>query len=282
MGLLVVGNGIDIAFKYPTKLINCDKWLRNKSQINHRIKLQLSYIQDHYKGLKAHHNDLWKDVENNLMKVDDPPKNINNDKWYNQTLWLDIKECFITWVNHICKYVNNYPPKIDDKNRKEYELIKHLLRSSDLLFDFNYTDTFKRYFNVPENKIIHIHGTKNDPILGHKGKEIIHDVHSKNTFYDMTLKNTHSCFYNEKNISKFSKIHPIHKIIFIGLSYGKVDWPYYRYMKNEHFLAADCIGIFYYHCKKIDLKSAKKLCGYLHNLHIIKNGPKDKQYFKPD
>lgn len=182
MRLYIIGNGFDIAHNLPTSY----KHFKTYMETNHKRDY------DRIGGMFSCNrpDQLWMDFENNLSKLNVVglfKRNIldwkdydlwDNKKYYGlqnafDSLFKDINWHFSDWIHDTLQNL---------KSRGLYDL-----SSDDLFISFNYTETLEKIYQIPSERICHIHGNcvenpNKRPIFGHgisdtKTKEFVISKH---------------------------------------------------------------------------------------------------------
>ncbi|MBD5461982.1 MAG: hypothetical protein HDR24_02810 [Lachnospiraceae bacterium] len=149
--------------------------------------------------------------------------------------------------------------------------------SEDYFFTFNYTSVLERIYRIPSNHILHIHGglcpyCDESPVLGHGNEKKIKEYRKKADgaseeydegresifsaiadYYERTLKNTSKCIVFQNAF--FRQLMNVDNVDIIGHSFGKVDIPYFAYLKR--CISKDAHWRFYYYSSE-DQNAAKK------------------------
>ena len=153
--LILIGNGFDLHFGLPTSYKHFEKYI---SQYFPREK---SFVESFY-NMDSNQPSLWSNFEANIANIDKKffldyttdPEEAKELYGYMVQAKDCLRELFENWVRSIpCNVQSRYSKLVDDS----------------FVINFNYTMTFEKNFNVPTNKVYHIHGTANkDIIFGHK------------------------------------------------------------------------------------------------------------------
>jgi hypothetical protein len=263
--LFVIGNGFDIIHGVRSSYYHFRDSMGKRSQLREALEL----------GIKK--KDLWADFENGLayMNTEFLIKNVGSwmyifdvkeedDEDFSaadfflavetaveplQTIQRELPKRFRLWINTLQPSVGSKP--LTDIIDKECRYI-----------NFNYTEFLESLYGVPNNKILYIHGNrqnkKEELILGHSpdaGDEYYEEDLSKRVFpgdqmtqtlfdaqetadnyigdyFDATTKNTNAII--GKNADFFNSITNTETIITIGYSLSPVDYPYFEEILNKN------------------------------------------------
>lgn len=243
--LYLIGNGFDIFTGLKTRYLDFRWWLENnyifvfetlndiygsdgewwydfESQLG---KLDIErYITDYtprYKSIE----DLSNSIKEKRVfeKINSLPHNVLFSSPCSSRLegLLDILHyCFEKWVLSVQTY----------RNWK----LTHLEINNSYFINFNYTDTLEILYNIPEERVLHIHGraSKHEPLIfghnkhligtlksGHEGEKVaeVLNRYEKNPFR-----------YIPDNLSDI--IRNVSNIYVLGLSLSAVDIPYLEWV----------------------------------------------------
>lgn len=145
---------------------------------------------------------------------------------------------------------------------------------------FNYTPLLENLYNIPQDNILHIHGSLDgfsDLIVGHDNIQE-YDEGEHDIIYAENAKHSICGLMNElykdvdtiieANREFFIKLHEIDEVVAYGHSYNKIDLPYFR--KVAESVSKHCQwGLsFYPKNKEADIAKAESL---VENLRVEKN-----------
>lgn len=270
--LILIGNGFDLWQKLPTSFSCFEKYYyAHKEEIEKKLNIatveigfendikKLNYIEMFYafyptygaciseqkniKPLIFLCKDFWNDFENNLLSYLDLESIIwgygsNEEDFYLVPLAMKdlvklLVEFFTSWINSIT---------VEEKP-SEYNF------DNSLFINFNYTNTLEKRFNVKPEQDFHIHGVASDKksiVFGHGVKPQSMPIeYFSSQFFDTALefeelvsilyKNPHmritalNRFLKKKNI----KLEQFEDIYALGLSFGKSDFEYYKFLSKQ-------------------------------------------------
>lgn len=236
--LFIIGNGFDIAHKIKSKYSDFEEWVRLQG------KNSLIYMMDTFFG---NNGDFWADIEKALgeyseeeivdwcspregIDFDHPTRSVaaieDGPDWLFKPILDDFLETFYQWVESI--NINETEAKFDLPTESHY-------------LTFNYTETLEKVYSIPQEKILHVHGSRlkhNQYIIGHNqlrdssdayedGAELIfkQDTWSKIIVWmNELVKDTDGIIKDNQNF--FSQLCDITKVVVIGHSFGPIDYPY--------------------------------------------------------
>lgn len=267
--LFIIGNGFDLHHSLPTSFSDFEKFLKITNES------LFYYLDNFFPG------DLWSDFENSLanFQIDialednfdlfpsedserDGDKYIFPDKMEEivKNLTTDLKNSLRDWI------LNLNP----NQNPKNYIIPEITLDS--FYLTFNYSDTLEKYYNIPNEKILHIHNKAerlnlrpneigyipddSEIIIGHSVPYCTTQLSKKNSTSKSTLAKNKFIFeegkelllsYFEKSFKNTCQIikensvffnHKFSKIQVIGHSISNVDLPYFEKISNNNTQAS--------------------------------------------
>ncbi|MFJ5746952.1 bacteriophage abortive infection AbiH family protein [Bacillus cereus] len=128
------------------------------------------------------------------------------------------KDLLDSWVNEI---------NIKDKQPKQ-DFIK-LIGTNDLFFNFNYTSTLEKVYNVNKEKVFHIHGVAGEDVeFGHGAEYIYLGYEEAREVHESFRKDTGGIADAYDYYFKDLPNHHIQEIYTFGFSYGDVDQVYLK------------------------------------------------------
>lgn len=301
MKLYILGNGFDLAHKLPTHYGDFRNYLE-ENEPEFLIEFEKLYncypiidekctpsiIERRRDRIKEY---LWKNFEENLSKFDmqtifdvsesmcDLMSNDVGDVGVKDTMdvyWNDnykflykVDELMLQWVKSIS--LSKIP------KRCKFD-------ADDLFLTFNYTQVLEEIYRIPENQVLHIHGSIHDGeiIVGHGDNVIIEKLSSNvlqsqerfdefgESVYEFIYKIQSKYLKDSKKIifvnrSFFDNLKYVNEVYVMGHSFGKVDWAYFEevnknikgavwnvyYHESNDKEAFDCLN------KKIKLQKSK-------------------------
>lgn len=258
--LFIIGNGFDRAHNLPTQYIDYRNYLK-KSQENDRFCMQMENTY----GIWEDDEYWWSDFETNLGEgsnfeiefeamansaVDDMVTDEGEPMYdIEETLQYHF-EPYYNFMNKLNDTVLAWVESIDITKIKP--IFQKLKNKENYFFTFNYTSVLEDVYDIPWDRICHIHGSGQEGrvIMGHgnlnsiekhrkegeekskkldkNGAEISNGIYK---FYLASFKDTKSIIeWNEIEIGKYQGVEEVHVF---GHSLGKVDMPYYQEIKKR-------------------------------------------------
>ena len=287
--LYIVGNGFDLYHGLPTsyKCFNCFM-CREHPEEHERIGRMFD-LRDA--------NALWSDFENKLGELD--------------VLGL-VKRNLENWINEEDYLVDNGYDELHNKLILSFQdwikqIEPHFANSKRLKLDktarfisFNYINTLKVLYQIPENQICYIHGNLSEnpdlsPIFGHgrsscevlrsiaeKSKDIKSNISEINELPDWAqtkddLEERIVCkickFLNDlkkkpaenirNNESFFNSVSSLDEIYVLGHSLAEVDLPYFERIALDSRKAKWCAS-YKTDKDKENIENMRKVCGIDH------------------
>lgn len=276
--LYIIGNGFDLYHSINSKYQDFHEYLiRNNSEVK--------FFFDSYFILSEDSHCLWADFENDLSSFHDQlflkdHSAITPNEWCDQEKpkWSDwhgtddeviqeseiaykaISDLFLEWIRSLTPAKKK---KLHFNNNSKF-------------FSFNYTPTLKTLYNIPPEKVLHIHGdtmNSNNSVLifghGEKLKEI--DEFDKNgdsvrvPWSDAEKSSLY--LYNhfrkpveeiiEKNINFFETLNNIKDIVVLGHSLRGLDMLYFK--KIKEVVTNECKWKFVYYSKQDENNMIEKV-----------------------
>lgn len=237
--LIIIGNGFDLAHGIESRYWDFYEWLRKNGN---------SHLADMMDVFFSNKRDVWSSIEQALGEYDEeaildycrPDEEFDLDHSLSSSARVedsptdffkpvldDFKTNFHDWVNSI------EVAGIE----KQYSLDPNCL-----YLTFNYTDTLEKEYNIPDNHIAHIHGSrlKNEEyIIGHNNyRKSSEPWETDGIIFEQQAQENIIVWMNEftkdytRNIANhrgfFNGLSQIKQIITYGHSMSKVDWPYFE------------------------------------------------------
>lgn len=249
--LYIVGNGFDRHHGIKSSYDDFGRYLKNRSPYTFEV-------MERYFDVDA---DFWKDFEERLASLDietliDEASSFlvsyGADNWsdayhhdYQYEIRRVVEEISVTlralfgdWIRQL------YVP-----DPSELSYLQPSLDRSALYLNFNYTPSLQKIYNIPKERILHVHGSAEDPdaklILGHgwqqKGNpdpyrsahnpeeadmRILEGQSIVDSYFAATFKPTQRII--EENASFFNSLSGVTEILVMGHSISSVDQPYFR------------------------------------------------------
>ncbi len=258
--LYIIGNGFDIAHNLETGYDNFREYLykNNFSQAWDFVEL----IEEATQNIS-----LWSEFEKALGNINPAEviKRVINESKSEQdpdndnAIAASVSGKLIHWTpvcyEQLLEAFRVWARKIGTAGADPVFANMQQNAQDNYFFSFNYTDTLETIYNVPKERIVYIHGVGSDPnskiIVGHNHlykdeRESIMQVIENELPADcgdscqplldllnMSIKDTRKVIYeHEQDFENIANL-GINKIIVIGHSYGEVDWPYFKAIKDS-------------------------------------------------
>lgn len=275
--LYFIGNGFDIHHKLPTRYTDFRKWLREKDFEAYKWIIELYGVDDEdgrgnvsnktwtwWSYFESHlvDFDVYDDIVNiaNENSIDYGSDDFREGDRYNGAVEAEVK--FEELMTRLMSYFDEWVDSIDVE--KATNKIK-LNRDADFLI-FNYTRTLEQVYNIPSERVHHIHGEagtgnyvlghgktyqdieneirSNEPAPDGDSPEEINEWYASN--YDEAYENTVGATAKklsdykkdvdeiiEKNFDLFLKMKDLEVISIIGYSFSSIDNPYLSYILEQ-------------------------------------------------
>lgn len=309
--LYVIGNGFDIYHGLDTKYCTFGLFLKDKHVTIYDHLIEYYGFPDlDINGGSIYDGALWAEFENSLALLDsdtvleaysdsvaNPSSPGFRDRDWN-TFTIDIEMIVEELTVKLFKAFREFILKVEYPNHLD---VKNLpLDKNALYLTFNYTDTVERYYGVPRENILHIHGKASSKdnvlILGHgidpqnfeledpKPPEGLNDEehdqwlehmadsydHSyelgKNellNYFSQSFKETNSIIND--NQSFFETVQNIKEVIILGHSLSEIDMPYIIKIFNSITKDAKWVATYYSEDEKLTHEETLK------GLSIVEN-----------
>jgi hypothetical protein len=266
--LYILGNGFDIHHGLRTRYADFHQFVSE-----HHSDLETTL--ENYFNFQVDSNYLWKSFESDLCEFDHNGffeglnhLNISDDTFrlsqcygleddviqQSEELVQEVREAFLNWIESI-----DYP----DVDQIQSQLLQ--IQPASLFINFNYTDTLEEFYQVSKDNILYLHNNakdfSGDLIFGHaekaekdpKGDELDANGDSNRTMFTDAedaarapfyafQKDTDSILADHQDFLK--KLRNIERVIVLGHSLGKVDWPYFQKIADLAPMAAWSISYY--------------------------------------
>jgi len=164
--IVIVGNGLDLHHGLKTSFknfIDIGMSEETKEKMNYfKRRLGDDKKEENWYDLESFYRTLVLETQTSILSN----KGINKDnKNILSTEMREINEWFHILMHELANYLKSINTgglyRIDTK-------VEQYLRKADIIVTFNYTNTLQELYNIPEKKIIHVHGKLDTfPIFGH-------------------------------------------------------------------------------------------------------------------
>lgn len=251
--LFVIGNGFDLAHHLQTTYHDFEKRIRTNVELCQMLRQFVDV------------DCWWKDLEESLARIQytdvinpldilaefysEGKYDITDQKAFDQDieelikplklLTSDLTQCFKNWIERLSTKISR-------------QVFSYLLPRDSLYLNFNYTDVLECEYGIPNQNVCHIHGERRrleeDIIIGHGLEEC--KSYNENLFKNMNedeqylvwkvieaafekldnhvIKIDKNCGEIIRNhISFFNSIKRVNRVVIIGHSLGRVDYPYF-------------------------------------------------------
>ena len=287
MKLFIIGNGFDLAHDIKSKYWHFGEYLQE----------HYPYFYDCLMAAINYDDGIWSDFEGELPSCGSSMEDQGLQLAQERLDELDYDpmndEGIGFWVSQQLVFINELPEvlrawieSVDIHKPKAY--VEDLFSAEDLFVTFNYTNTLEKIYGIPSENILHIHGNVANPddvlIMGH-GDNLQIQYAEKNynkavsefadcaasvyecvlNFLEKTYKYTGQII--SENIDFLDELHKVDEIVIIGCSLSKIDYPYFKYIKE---LGDFEWTVIYYNSSKWEdtLKNKENAEQFLKSLHI--------------
>ena len=151
--LFIIGNGFDLHHSLPTSFAEFKTYVSKENSILNY------YLENYFTG------DLWSDFEESLVEfninlvLDDNLELLPNDSDKSGDMYIfpDKMEEIINTLtiglkNSLRDWILQIKPRENPQN-----LLLNQVETNSFFLTFNYSDTLEKYYNIPNEKILHIH-----------------------------------------------------------------------------------------------------------------------------
>ncbi len=237
--LYIIGNGFDIAHGINSKYTDFERWC-----INNKKDVAI------FESLFSNRKNFWCDIESELGDYDEkaildfckPDEEFDFEHSLSSSARVedapmailkpaldDLRNFFVEWVNSI-----DLSGVIQSFN---------LYKNANYI-TFNYTETLESIYNIPSEKVLHIHGSRllhdNNYIFGHDNKKSNNPDYSKLPIFEENAYLSILEYMNafEKPINKiisansyfFNKFRNTKVVYVLGHSLSQIDIPYFKHL----------------------------------------------------
>lgn len=287
MRLFVIGNGFDKAHGLKTSYMDFREYLEEKDW-EYLNSLESMYNLSSYSTKEALENYLWKDFEGNLSQFDadeiiENGKSIElgletgDDIGVEDTLNQYWEEQY-GFIEKLNDFVKLWTEQIDIDTEKRANIIDNEL--DDLFLSFNYTLLLEKVYKVDRMNVVHIHGSIDEesfdisPVIGHGNSDKINEMKKQANeaeeelderkasicnavanYYERTFKDVN--YYMSIESRFFSRMKDVNEVFVVGHSFGEVDMPYFKKIKDS--VRADAIWHIYYYDAGDDVRFKEKI-----------------------
>lgn len=243
--LYIIGNGFDLTHGIKSGYSNFREWVGKSKEYSDLVDLMDIFF--------SHQHDFWSETEVALGEYDEDQiidycKPLGEIDYDHPTRYIagveDGPDClFIPSVEELQDAFRDWVNSIDITNGQR--VLK--IASESKFLTFNYTETLETVYGVPEQNVLHIHGSrlKKDShyVFGHCNHRSLECCGVDEEFYDKDRivrnirKTMNDCAKHvtgiiSQNEKFFEGLTGIKQVIVLGHSLGKVDWPYFEKVQS--------------------------------------------------
>lgn len=259
--LYVVGNGFDIHHGINSSYWDFKMWVQRNRKDSHLIGLMDTFF--------SNDREFWGDIEKALGEYDEEsvtdfcePDNPEDFIYDHPGQWQDGLEGSIPWV--FGQTMDDFRDAFDawvksiDISDIETDLI---LPQTSIYLTFNYTETLEAAYGIPQDNVLHIHGSRIIPgdefVIGH-GIIRDEDAPLRNEEILLPYQNAYSEVIRimnewakdpesiiERNEAFFQSLKTTKAVCIMGLSYSEIDMPYLNEIANT--VPPNCKWLLYYY-----------------------------------
>lgn len=245
--LFIIGNGFDLHHKIASRYSDFASYLKGKDRA----------VFDIAEEYVVPERDLWSYLEERLAEVDvDQIEEYASNFLvsYGADDWSDaFHHDYEYEIEQICAAISSTLRSHFADWVRQIVIPSHAVSSvrcmdsTSLFLNFNYTSTLQRLYGVPDSRVLHIHGSAQDPtteiILGHGWDRQVSDLRSRFTDEDTDVRVTGgfqliddllACTFKptkeilKRNKSFFENLSCVTQIYVLGHSLAQVDAPYFN------------------------------------------------------
>ena len=279
--LYVIGNGFDIHHGIESKYCDFRKWVLKDDKNSSLVGLMDIFF--------SNDREFWGDIEKALGEYNEKtitdfcePDNPDDFKYDHPSQWQDGVEGSIPWIfgETMDKFRSIYYKWVKSISIKEIEPDLFMPQNAKYL-SFNYTETLEKYYGIPVENVLHIHGSRTNNcdefVIGHNNQrdedEPLMDeelLFPYQNAYSSVIRIMNEWKKDSQNLidkykSFFQSLNNCKGVCVLGLSYSDIDIPYLNEIADT--VASDCKWLLYYHTEEdkkraIDFAKAKELMNY--------------------
>ena len=289
--LFIIGNGFDLHHELPTHYCDYKAFLRQRDlNLVHRMDelFQMNGIAE--KDIK-----LWSNLEErtrffpnlDFESLRDDAFEASEQDMDRASYWDDpqyIAGNYVKgWIDFYDEFTGHFKEWIDSIDVGKACMDEKLgLEKNALFLNFNYTKTLEIVYGIPAGNILYIHVNEGKYVFGNNQPKNIPYPNPEGTYIDedgnessdedirnvevkKVLNGAYSTIYeayfkNSDGLIKkygawFSQISKFRKIVFMAVSFGKEDKPYFDFISQN---ANNCNEWLFYYRSDDDLANAKK------------------------
>ena len=261
--LYVIGNGFDVHHWIDSKYTDFKEWVRKNKDAD------LIGLMDTFFSNEC---DFWADIENALgdYREDEitefcEPESSEDFRLEHPGQWQAGVEDGIPYIfgNVMDRFRDAFNEWVRSIDIDSIEADLQLPAASKYL-TFNYTETLERYYHIPEQNVLHIHGNRlangDEFVIGHNNHRDINEPFEddgqllpyQNAYSEVIgvmnqwVKQPTGIIAQHRDF--FSSLNKCRAVSVMGLSYNDIDMPYL--MEVAMSVAPGCKWWLYYYSEK--------------------------------
>lgn len=238
--LYIIGNGFDLHHGLKSSYNNFRDYVKcNNFLLYEKIEEYLIFDEN------------WNVLESALADLDAEQLQMDNEEFiipYGHDEWKDsmhhdyeffLNETLELLSTNLVKTFKEWINSVEIPLKESIEKVDCIKKENSIFLNFNYTKTLTKIYDIDKNDILHIHGTCENPILGHAFSETLrfNDDENKDTralngqeliyqYFEKTFKPTIKIISENKTF--FENLKHIKKVYVLGHSIAHVDIEYFK------------------------------------------------------
>jgi len=240
--LYIIGNGFDLHCGLKSSYNNFRDYVKcNNFQLYEKIEEYLIFDEN------------WNILESALADLDAEQLQMDNEEFiipYGHDGWKDsmhhdyeyvLNETLELLSVELVKTFKEWISSVEIPPKELVEKVDCIKNENSMFLNFNYTETLTKIYDIDKKNILHIHGTCEEPILGHAFSETprFNDDENKdirvlngqeliNQYFKKTFKPTKKIISDNKTFFENLKYIDIEKVYVLGHSIANVDIEYFK------------------------------------------------------
>lgn len=258
--LFIIGNGFDLYHGIKSKYKHFCCWLNLNGHEDFVNNIELLFPQ-----LDIKQTSLWSNFEEALHDYDLKSMykalHVENKDYWDPDNWKKTATRLEMVLGQMRPLMREWAKYININNIKaDLELNKN-----SLYLTFNYTRTLEEAYQIPPERICHIHGTiDNEVIAGHVRWQKPDDYYAQTDEEEIVCReflkvlnklNKETEKQIKRNKDFFDLLTNVTRVVVLGHSMGSIDWAYFREVLDR--VEQDCHWHFGKHNKDDDLMIQK-------------------------
>lgn len=267
--LYIIGNGFDLFHKVKTKFIHFYSWLNLKDEKHERFATEMENL---FLSYSINGNLLWRDFEKALGDLDinyvqEQYSGEEENKAFDEKYQKRAAQIMHKTTRMIPSYLREWIAETDMTKVTP----KLPLPKESLYLSFNYTLLLENVYNIPKDRIVHIHHCytdQEDLVTGHNKSFPTWPDH-QNINVEKALQNISSEANSLKKPVKeiikqnsvfFNSLSKVSNIIVFGHSLSPIDGPYFE----QVFRNVQDDAYWYFVCRNEDdkIRYQEKIMNY--------------------